>query len=59
MYDLEKDPMEMNNIYDDPQYADIRDMMHVKLEETRKYYGDNDELNDRFLKEFLDHQAAK
>lgn len=51
--------MEMNNIYDDPQYADIRDMMHVKLEETRKYYGDNDELNDRFLKEFLDHQAAK
>ncbi len=56
MYDLETDPMEMRNIYDDPAYADVRETLHQKLEELRTYYGDSDELNDRFLKEYLEHQ---
>jgi arylsulfatase A-like enzyme len=58
MYDLEKDPMEMKNIYDDPDYADVRKMLHEKLEELREYYGDSDELNDKFLKAYLDHRAG-
>lgn len=49
MYDLESDPMEMQNIYNDPIYADVRDMLHKKLSEIRKYYGDNDENNQKFL----------
>ncbi len=59
MYDRETDPMEMNNIYDDPAYTDIREMLHKRLEELRDYYGDSDELNDKFLKEYLDHQARR
>jgi len=59
MYDLEKDPMEMKNIYDDPDYADVRKMLHEKLEELREYYGDSDELNDKFLKTYLDHRAGR
>jgi arylsulfatase A-like enzyme len=59
MYDLETDPMEMQNIYDDPDYADVREMLHERLEELREYYGDSDELNDHFLKAYLDHQAGR
>ena len=59
MYDLETDPMEMQNIYDDPAYADTREMLHKRLEELREYYGDSDELNDKFLKAYLDHRANR
>ncbi|WP_372949115.1 sulfatase [Mariniphaga sp.] len=59
MYDLETDPMEMQNIYDDPAYADVREMLHKRLGELREYYGDSDELNDKFLKAYLDHQANR
>ena len=53
LYDLETDPMEMRNVYDDPDYAEIRSNMHEKLEDIRVYYGDSDELNNRFIEEFL------
>jgi arylsulfatase A-like enzyme len=56
MYDLETDPMEMKNIYNDPTYADVQEMLHKRLEELREYYGDSDELNDKFLKTYLDHR---
>ncbi len=56
MYDLETDPQEMRNIYDDPNYADTREALHKKLEELRDYYGDSDELNNKFLKEYLEYQ---
>jgi len=59
MYDLEKDPMEMQNVYNDPAYADVQEMLHKKLEELRDYYGDSDELNDKFLKEYLEHRRAR
>ena len=58
MYDLEKDPQEMRNIYNDPEYKDVHIAMHKKLEEVRKYYGDSDELNDRYLKEFIEHSSG-
>ncbi|KUK77509.1 MAG: Sulfatase [Proteiniphilum acetatigenes] len=57
MYDLKTDPHELKNIYDDPAYTEIREMLHKRLEELRKQYGDSDALNNRFLKEYLDHQA--
>ncbi len=54
LYDLEKDPNEMQNVYDDPTYADVRKMMHTKLEETRNYYGDSDENDQKFLNDYLE-----
>ncbi len=54
LYDLEKDPEEMQNVYDDPAYTNVREMMHKKLNETRTYYGDNDENDQKYLKEYLD-----
>ena len=54
LYDLEKDPDEMQNVYDDPAYADVREMMHKKLDNVRKYYEDSDENDQHFLKGYLD-----
>ena len=56
MYDLEKDPSEMKNVYDDPEYSTIREMIHKKLEELRTKYGDSDELNQAFIQKTLDFQ---
>lgn len=54
LYDLEKDPNEMQNVYDDPEYAEVQEMMHQKFDELRTYYGDSDENDQRFLKEYLE-----
>ncbi len=41
MYDLQKDPYEMNNIYDDPSYAETRHFLKEELKRLREYYGDD------------------
>ena len=38
MYDLEKDPSEMNNIYEDPDYAVLREELHKSLVGLQKKY---------------------
>ncbi len=59
MYDLKTDANEMKSVYDDPEYADVQKEMHLKLDELRKYYGDSDENNDKFLKAYLDHREKR
>ena len=56
MYDLEKDPNEMHNVYNDPAYADVQKTLHERLTEMRANYGDSDELDQKYLKAYLDHQ---
>lgn len=56
MYDLEKDPMEMKSVYNDPAYADVQAMLHKRLDELRVKYGDSDELNRQFIQKTLDAQ---
>ncbi len=56
MYDLEKDPQEMHNIYNNPDYADVQKTMHQRLAEMRTKYGDSDELNQKYLDAYLNHQ---
>ena len=53
LYDLEKDPAEMNNVYEDEQYSSVRAEMHEKLAATREKYGDSDELNQMHLERYL------
>ncbi|NKI31735.1 sulfatase family protein [Croceivirga thetidis] len=49
LYDRMKDPNEMNNEYDNPEYAEVVEELKVKLEELRKQYGDSDELNQHYI----------
>lgn len=54
MYDLQTDPMEMKNIYNEVSYANVRNDLHKRLEELRTYYGDSDENNQKYLNEYLE-----
>ncbi|MCE4564548.1 sulfatase [Maribellus sp. CM-23] len=56
MYDLESDPNEMRNVYDDPNYAEVRKELHERLDEMRSSYGDSDENDQKYLKAYLDHR---
>ncbi len=53
LYDLEKDPSEMHNVYNDPAYASIKEDMHKQLERMRVKYGDSDALNEEHLNRYL------
>ena len=55
LYDLDKDPSEMNNVYGQADYADIQKELHDKLTELRAYYGDSDELNLMHINNYLTH----
>ena len=59
MYDLEKDPNEMQNVYDDPEYAEIQEQLHNRLTELRDQYGDSDENNQKFLEAYLEVVEAR
>lgn len=54
-YDLEKDPKEVNNAYNDPAYADIIKDLKAEIVRLQKYYGDDQtleqrrELTDRYM----------
>jgi len=59
LYDLEKDPSEMHNIYEDESYAEIRAMLHVKLVDIREKYGDSDALTQENLENYLKAKQLK
>ncbi|WP_297089368.1 sulfatase [uncultured Draconibacterium sp.] len=56
LYDLEEDPTEMTNLYNNPEYAEVQKQMHARLIEIRKKYGDSDELNRFHLNRFLNNR---
>lgn len=39
LYDLKKDVMEVNNVYDNPKYVKVREVLTVQLEKLRKDVG--------------------
>ena len=41
LIDRKKDPKELNNVYDDPQYAEVQARLHQELETIREKYGDS------------------
>ena len=51
LYDLEKDPNELNNIYSDPSYTGVVNQLKTELERLRRIYGDSDELTQKILEE--------
>ncbi|OOG19744.1 sulfatase [Sphingobacterium sp. CZ-UAM] len=51
LYDLEKDPQEMKNVYRDPAYGQVRKQMHQKLDALRKYYADSEQNDAQFVRQ--------
>ncbi len=50
LYDLEKDPQELDNVYGTPDYAEVQEQLHIRLEELRVQYQDaSDSLNQAFV----------
>lgn len=49
LYDRKKDPNEINNVFDDPKYAEIRKEMEQKLKDIRIKYKDSDSLSNQYL----------
>jgi arylsulfatase A-like enzyme len=56
LYDLKKDPHELNNIYDNPDYKEAQDYLHSQLKYLQRYYGDSDSLAQKFIQEDLEKQ---
>jgi len=54
LYDLEQDPHELRNVYDDPAYADVVTELKAELVRLRKQYGDSDALARQMLKADLE-----
>lgn len=59
LYDLEKDPTEMHNVYDDAEYAEVQEEMHKKFKEVRVKYKDNDALDKKYLDDYLSVKYKK
>lgn len=49
LYDRKKDPNEMNNVYNDPEYASVVEKLHKELEELRKKYKDSSALDQHYI----------
>lgn len=45
LFDLVKDPNEMNNVYNDPSYEEIVTQMKKKMLELKEQYGDRDDAH--------------
>ena len=50
LYDLEKDPLEMNNVYGDPAYAEIVKDLKERLDDLRENYNDSEKLDQKFIR---------
>ncbi|RPA68259.1 DUF4976 domain-containing protein [Cyclobacteriaceae bacterium YHN15] len=54
LYDRANDPHELKNVYDDPEYAEIREKLHKDLEALREKYGDSSEISQELLERYLE-----
>ncbi len=61
LYDLKKDSAEINNVYDDPAYAPVRDRLKKQLAALRENVGDDGShypAAEKVLQEFWDYDSV-
>ncbi|UCS91571.1 sulfatase [Echinicola marina] len=59
LYDRKKDPLEMNNVYDDPAYENVVKELKEKLKELRVKYKDSEALDQHFIQKYIDRGIIK
>ena len=52
LYDRLKDPNEMNNVYNHPEYANVVNDLKVQLQELRVKYKDSAELDKKYIDKY-------
>ena len=57
LYDQEKDPQELHNVFYDPDYKEVREEMMKKLAEIRKKYKDSEELDNYYIQIYKDRKG--
>ena len=50
LYDLQEDPKELNNVYNDPRYAAVVTRLKKRLLELKQQYGDDDKQYPALMK---------
>jgi arylsulfatase A-like enzyme len=61
LYDLVRDPEELNNVYDNPAYAKVRDRLKKQFADLRKEIGDDGSHHpgcEKVVQEFWDYDDA-
>ena len=59
LYDKQKDPNEMKNVYDDENYAEIAAKLKDKLNSLRSQYKDSDSLTNHYIQLYKDKGYIK
>ena len=59
LYDLDQDPSEMTNLYNNPEYSSVKKRLHLRLSELREHYGDSDSLDQMHIKRYVASQINR
>ncbi len=54
LLDRNKDPLELKNFYNDPEYAEIRADLHKRLEDIRIKYKDSTAISQRYIDVYME-----
>lgn len=52
LYDRLNDPLELNNVYNDPDYAEVVEKLKTDLEVLRVKYKDSPELDHKYIEQY-------
>ena len=59
LYDRKKDPLELNNVYNDPAYAEVVKELKAKLAELRVKYKDSEALDQQYIEKYKEKNLIK
>lgn len=54
LYDRKNDPLELRNVYDDPEYSGVLDELKQKLVDLRLKYSDSKELDQKYINKYTE-----
>jgi len=59
LYDRQKDPQEMNNVYNDPAYTETVERLQGELAGLRVKYKDSEELDQKYIDIYSKNNSSK